>query len=203
MKNLFDELNNILPNSPGSKSSKWEVLTKCEPTLFLLFSSSFFFSFLLFSSSSSSQRKTLCFQRQRLTRIALAIEYIKSLSASHTRAHRDLESLRAQSEYARQARQENTELRNELNALWSALRRADPANSHVYGSNTASLAQQQAAAPPSTNNVLPPLQQQQQQQQAPPQPPPPPHTAHWSAPAPNAMQGVEFGGVRPYEHPHR
>jgi len=160
MKNLFDELNNILPNSPGSKSSKWEVLTK-------------------------------------------SIEYIKSLSASHTRAHRDLESLRAQSEYARQARQENTELRNELNALWSALRRADPANSHVYGSNTASLAQQQAAAPPSTNNVLPPLQQQQQQQQAPPQPPPPPHTAHWSAPAPNAMQGVEFGGVRPYEHPHR
>lgn len=30
MKNLFDELNNILPNSPGSKSSKWEILTKCE-----------------------------------------------------------------------------------------------------------------------------------------------------------------------------
>jgi len=51
MKNLFDELNNILPNSPGSKSSKWEVLTKCEPTLFLLFSSSFFFSFLLLFSS--------------------------------------------------------------------------------------------------------------------------------------------------------
>jgi hypothetical protein len=29
MKLLFDELNSILPNSPGSKSSKWEVLTKC------------------------------------------------------------------------------------------------------------------------------------------------------------------------------
>lgn len=29
MKNLFDELNAILPNSPGSKSSKWEILTKC------------------------------------------------------------------------------------------------------------------------------------------------------------------------------
>jgi hypothetical protein len=28
MKSLFDELNNILPNSPGSKSSKWEILTK-------------------------------------------------------------------------------------------------------------------------------------------------------------------------------
>lgn len=29
MKNLFDELNSILPNSPGNKSSKWEILTKC------------------------------------------------------------------------------------------------------------------------------------------------------------------------------
>ena len=28
MKNLFDDLNGILPNSPGSKSSKWEILTK-------------------------------------------------------------------------------------------------------------------------------------------------------------------------------
>jgi Helix-loop-helix DNA-binding domain len=28
MKSLFDELNNILPNSPGGKSSKWEILTK-------------------------------------------------------------------------------------------------------------------------------------------------------------------------------
>jgi hypothetical protein len=28
MKSLFDELNTILPNSPGGKSSKWEILTK-------------------------------------------------------------------------------------------------------------------------------------------------------------------------------
>jgi hypothetical protein len=28
MKNLFDELNSILPTSAGGKSSKWEVLTK-------------------------------------------------------------------------------------------------------------------------------------------------------------------------------
>jgi hypothetical protein len=28
MKSLFDELNGILPNSPGSKSSKWEILNK-------------------------------------------------------------------------------------------------------------------------------------------------------------------------------
>jgi len=30
MKTLFDDLNAILPNSPGNKSSKWEVLTKCK-----------------------------------------------------------------------------------------------------------------------------------------------------------------------------
>ncbi|KAF1986120.1 hypothetical protein K402DRAFT_412834 [Aulographum hederae CBS 113979] len=28
MKNLFEDLNTILPNSPGGKSSKWEILTK-------------------------------------------------------------------------------------------------------------------------------------------------------------------------------
>lgn len=28
MKDLFDALNSILPNSPGSKSSKWEILSK-------------------------------------------------------------------------------------------------------------------------------------------------------------------------------
>ena len=28
MKDLFDQLNTSLPNSPGSKSSKWEILTK-------------------------------------------------------------------------------------------------------------------------------------------------------------------------------
>lgn len=158
MKNLFDELNNILPNSPGSKSSKWEVLTK-------------------------------------------SIEYIRNLSASHTRANREVESLRAQAEYVRQARQENMDLRNELNAVWTALRRADPAGPHVYGTNTAALAQQHASAPTPSNNILPPLQQQQQQQQQ--QAPPPQQTAHWISSAPSAMQGVEFGGVRPYEHPHR
>ena len=28
MKDLFDSLNRIIPNSPGNKSSKWEVLSK-------------------------------------------------------------------------------------------------------------------------------------------------------------------------------
>jgi hypothetical protein len=36
MKGLFDELNMILPNSPGSKSSKWEILTKCKLITFEL-----------------------------------------------------------------------------------------------------------------------------------------------------------------------
>jgi hypothetical protein len=63
---------------------------------------------------------------------------------------------------------------------------------------TGMLAQQQGNTPAPTNNVLPPLQQQQQ-----PQPQHPPQQAQWGAPAPTAMQGVEFGGIRPYEHPHR
>jgi hypothetical protein len=59
-------------------------------------------------------------------------------------------------------------------------------------------AQPQAPAPTS-GNTLPPIQQQQQQ-------PTPLHhhaqTTQWGGP-PSAMQGVEFGGIRPYEHPHR
>ena len=92
-------------------------------------------------------------------------------------------------------------MRNELAAVWNALRRVDPANPHVYGSMTGMLAQQHVTTPASTNNVLPPLQQQQQQQQQ--QQVPPQSQAQWGAPAPTAMQGVEFGGIRPYEHPHR
>ncbi|CAO2656709.1 Nn.00g055120.m01.CDS01 [Neocucurbitaria sp. VM-36] len=153
MKNLFDELNNILPNSPGSKSSKWEVLTK-------------------------------------------SIEYIKTLGRAHEAARAENARLRPDAEFCRRAQEENELMRNELASVWNALRRVDPASPHVYGSMTGMLAQQHAATPGSTNNVLPPLQQQQQ---APSQPQP----TQWGAPAPTAMQGVEFGGIRPYEHPHR
>lgn len=86
-------------------------------------------------------------------------------------------------------------MRHELEAVWNALRRADPSSPHVYGSMTGLLAQGHASTPASATNVLPPLQQQQQapmsQQQG-----------QWAG-GPNAMQGVEFGGMRPYEHPHR
>jgi hypothetical protein len=90
-------------------------------------------------------------------------------------------------------------MRNELTAVWNALRRVDPANAHVYGSMTGQLAQQHATTPNSTNNVLPPLHAQQQLPPAQAQPQP----QSWGASAPAAMQGVEYGGIRPYEHSHR
>ncbi|KAF2132641.1 hypothetical protein P153DRAFT_168994 [Dothidotthia symphoricarpi CBS 119687] len=157
MKNLFDDLNNILPNSPGSKSSKWEILTQ-------------------------------------------SIDYIKNLSRSHDLARAEITRLRPEAEYCRRAQEENERLRNELASVWTALRRSDPGNSHVYGSMTGVLAQQHASTPGSASNVLPPLQQQQHAQSQQQQSHPPPH---WGAPASTAMQGVEYGGVRSFEHPHR
>lgn len=143
MKSLFDELNNILPNSPGSKSSKWEILTK-------------------------------------------SIEYIKTLGRAHEMARQENARLRPEADFCRRAQEENELLRNELRVVWQHLRQADPNHPHVYGNFTGSFAQQAAAG---TQNTLPPLQQQ-----PPPQPQP-----QW-APAPNAMQGVEFGGRPPYDH---
>jgi hypothetical protein len=88
-------------------------------------------------------------------------------------------------------------LRNELSAVWQHLRRLDPGNPHIYGNMTTVLAQQYNNNPAATTNILPPLQQQQQQQQTPTQP------QQWAPPPPTAMQGVEFAGPRPYDHPHR
>jgi hypothetical protein len=93
-------------------------------------------------------------------------------------------------------------LRNELNTVWQQLRQVDPNNLHVHGNMTRQFAQDAAqpqAPPPASSNTLPPIQQQQQQ-------PPLHHHAQptqWGAPPPSAMQGVEFAGMRPYEHPHR
>ncbi|KAL6168366.1 hypothetical protein ACJQWK_06015 [Exserohilum turcicum] len=158
MKTLFDDLNNILPNSPGSKSSKWEILTK-------------------------------------------AIEYIRNLTRAHQNAREEISRLRPDAEYCRRAQEENELLRSELTAVWNALRRVDPSSPHVYGSMTGHLAQGHPTTPGSGSNVLPPLQQQQQQQ---PHPPPPPQpAASWAPQHATAMQGVEFGGMRPYEHSHR
>ena len=121
-----------------------------------------------------------------------AIEYIKNLGRAHDNARAEVSRLRPDAEFCRRAQEENELLRNELLAVWQHLRRVEPGTPHVYGSMTGMLAQQHAQTP-STTNILPPLQQQQQQAQPP----------QWGAPAPTAMQGVEFGGMRPYEHPHR
>ncbi|KAF2025824.1 hypothetical protein EK21DRAFT_103680 [Setomelanomma holmii] len=158
MKGLFDDLNNILPNSPGSKSSKWEILTK-------------------------------------------AIEYIRTLARSYDTARAEITQLRPEAQNYRRAQEEVDLLRNELATTWHALRRADPANPHIYGSFTGQLAQQHVNTPAPSSNVLPPLQHQQQ-----PPPPPPPSAggggSGWSNGS-SSMQGVEYGGMRPYEHPHR
>lgn len=138
MKQLFDELNGILPNSPGSKSSKWEILTKCLC----------YCSLLLYLV---------------LTIVSIAIEYIKTLGRAHETARAENARLRPDAEYCRRAQEENELLRNELHTVWQHLRRVDPNNPHVYGTMTGILAQQHAQTPTSTTNILPPLQQQHPQ----------------------------------------
>jgi len=128
--------------------------------------------------------------------VQLAIEYIKNLGRAHELTRAENARLRPDAEFCRRAQEENELLRNELSTVWQHLRRVEPGNAHVYGSMTGLLAQQHATTPAATTTILPPLQQQQAQvQQA--QPP------QWGAQAATAMQGVEFGGMRPYEHSHR
>lgn len=149
--------------------------------------------------SSQSVRVPIFVPRNFHTNSLEAIEYIKNLGRAHEAARTENARLRPEADYSRRAQEENELLKNELTAMWTSLRRLDPNNPHIYGSITGMLAQQQGNAPASTNNVLPPLQQQQQQPQAQLAPQQP----QWVTPAPTAMQGVEFGGMRPYEHPHR
>ncbi|KAF2836262.1 hypothetical protein M501DRAFT_987434 [Patellaria atrata CBS 101060] len=146
MKSLFDELNGILPNSPGSKSSKWEILTK-------------------------------------------SIEYIRSLGKSYEATRAENQRLRPDADYARKVHEENELLKNEVVTLWQQLRRLDPTNGHVYGNFTSMLAQQPGPNPSIPHSILPPL-------------PPPTAPPNWQQQPPpsSAMQGVEFGGGRSYDH---
>jgi len=183
MKTLFDDLNAILPNSPGNKSSKWEVLTKCK-------------------CHHSPNTHT--------SNMLLAIEHIKMINTSNHNLRKDLNRLQLEADAARrmpqaqQTHHETESLRQEVTALWTALHRLDPNNPHIYGTFTASLAQQghaqahSAPRAPSTN-VLPPLQNQQQ---AHAQPQPPPATP-WGSQHTTPMQGVEYAGMRSYDHSHR
>lgn len=140
----------------------------------------------------------------------LAIEHIKMINTSNHNLRKDLNRLQLEADAARrmpqaqQTHHETESLRQEVTALWTALHRLDPNNPHIYGTFTASLAQQghaQAHSAPRapTNNVLPPLQNQQQ---AHPQPQPPPATP-WASQHTTPMQGVEYAGMRSYDHSHR
>jgi hypothetical protein len=135
MKNLFDDLNAILPSSAGGKSSKWEVLTKGE----------------------------LCITRKVIRTLIqrLAIEHIHNLKKDigHTSQLRhENDQLRMQVDNARRMAEENRLLREETAVMWQGLRRMDPNNPHVYGSYSNQLAHeaQQANGHPGT---LPPIQQ--------------------------------------------
>lgn len=123
------------------------------------------------------------------------------MGRAHESTRAENARLRPDAEYCRRAQEENELLRSEIAAVWQQLQRCDPGKAHVYGSMTGMLANQFASTPGAPANILPPLQQQQQQQQQ--QQPAPAQAPQWAAPAPNAMQGVEFAGPRPYEHPHR
>lgn len=141
----------------------------------------------------------------------LAIEHIKAINNSNHSMRKDITRLQVEADAARrmpqaqQSHHETESLRQEVTALWTALHRLDPNNSHIYGTFTASLAQQGHAqvhpAPRAPgNNVLPPLQNQQQAH-AQSQPPPP--SAQWGSQHATPMQGVEYAGMRSYDHPHR
>lgn len=131
----------------------------------------------------------------------IAIEYIKNLGRAHDAVRAENARLRPEAEYMRRTQEENEMMRSELAAVWNALKRVDPGNAHVYGNMTNMLSQQHSSTPATANNVLPPLQQQQQAQQV--APPPQSQPVQWGASSSSAMQGVEFGGIRPYEHAHR
>lgn len=117
--------------------------------------------------------------------ICEAIEYIRTNQAQERNVHAEMNRLRAESEYAREAHKENEILQSELRVMHERLLRVDPNGNHVYGAYTARLVQTQQQLPQQANTqsqyALPPMNTGAPQQ-------------HYSQMAPsNAMQGVEYG----------
>ncbi|KAF2460002.1 hypothetical protein BDY21DRAFT_182908 [Lineolata rhizophorae] len=170
MKQLFDELNGILPNSPGSKSSKWEILTKAIEYIKTL-----------------SRNHDICRHENNVLRNEL--ESVRGRSD-------ECEVLRGEVSSMWHALKRidpgnNHVYGNTTNALAQQYQSQQvQAQAHVPVQ-----AQHGQAQPSGTGTILPPLQSgsgsgQLQQAHWGPQP----HAAQ-----PTAMQGVEFASGRPYD----
>jgi hypothetical protein len=151
MKDLFDDLNKAVPNSGGTKASKWEILSK---------------GMRLSCPSFTSK-----------TNQYTAIEHIRNLAQENLAARDDIRRLARDADYAREAHKENEMLKNELRIMQTNLQRLDPNTSHVYGPYSQQLTQQ-GAPPPSAAVSLPPISHGAHQGPPPPsgygngQPPP-------------------------------
>ncbi|KAK4973346.1 hypothetical protein LTR28_011262 [Elasticomyces elasticus] len=115
-----------------------------------------------------------------------AIEYIRNNQAVERHLNSEINRLRSDAEYAREAHKEISSLRTEVAVMHQHLRRLDPNSPHVYGHMTSQLSQQQTQSngPTPAQIALPPLHAA-------------PIPAQYGA---VAMQGVEYGRSNGYEH---
>ncbi|GAB7356204.1 hypothetical protein MBLNU459_g6785t1 [Dothideomycetes sp. NU459] len=114
-----------------------------------------------------------------------AIEYIRTNQAQERNVHAEMNRLRVEADYAREAHKESEILQSELRIMHERLMRLDPNGHHVYGQYTQRLVQTQQQPPqqgnPQSQYALPPMNTGAAQQ-------------HYPQMAPvNAMQGVEYG----------
>lgn len=164
MKDLFEQLNQILPNSPGSKSSKWEILTKG-----------------MHDGLPPCAAGFDC----DMTDVCPAIEHITNMQGAMNHNKRDVEQMREEIQNARGAMEEVRAYEAELTAMYQQLCRIDPKGAHVYGPKTHALVQQERQTPSHLPSSVPTNGPQTQPTQGP--------TANsWTASG--AMQGVEYSG---------
>ena len=119
MKDLFDNLNRILPNSPGNKSSKWEVLSKGESLR----------DYLADCTTIDSDSSP-------------AIEYIDTLKHHFNQTQRENEKLRSEIEHMRATADENQSLNSEITIMYQQICRLDPNGHKIFGARTHQLAEQ-------------------------------------------------------------